>query len=234
MNVAALCSVQRDDITLQALANRRLRLPERAVLADAVAAQRAHADARKACADQIATAITEIDRIEHEAEVLTAKRARLEAQLKTVIAPREAEALMHEIATVTDARDALDDVELEAMESQGAAEAEVGVLDEQTGSIDAALADATVALQQAEAAIDAEAEQVRARRNETAATIPTDEVAWYESMARSHEGVGIAMLEGSRCSGCHLDLSRGELDVVKAVSADEFAECPQCSRALAR
>lgn len=234
MNVAALCSVQGDDITLRALANRRLRLSERAVLADAVEAQRAHVKARTACADQIAAAVAEIERIEHEAEVLTAKRARLEAQLKTVIAPREAEALMHEIATVTEARNALDDIELEAMESQGAAEADIRDLDARTGAIDAAVADATAALQSAEMAIDAEVEQVRARRTETAATVPADEMAWYESMAGSHEGVGIATLEASRCSGCHLDLSRGELDVVKAVPADEFAECPQCSRALAR
>jgi hypothetical protein len=234
MNVAALCSVQGDDITLRALANRRLRLSERAVLADAVEAQRAHVKARTACADHIAAAVAEIERIEHEAEVLTAKRARLEAQLKTVIAPREAEALMHEIATVTEARNALDDIELEAMESQGAAEAEIRELDARTDAIDVAVADATAALQRAEMAIDAEVEQVRARRNETAATVPADEMAWYESMAGSHDGVGIAMLEASRCSGCHLDLSRGELDVVKAVPADEFAECPQCSRALAR
>jgi uncharacterized protein len=234
MNIAALRSVQADDITLQALANRRARLAERALLADAVAAQRAHLAARQACQQRITTALEQIEHTEHESETLTTKRARLEAQLKTVIAPREAEALMHEIATVTEARNALDDVELEAMEAHGAAEAEAAALDAGLPAIAAAVAAATSSLGEAEAAIDAESATVRARRDDVAGAVDADEMAWYESMARAHEGVGIALLEGSRCSGCHLDLSRGELDVVKAVPADEFAECPQCSRALAR
>jgi predicted nucleic acid-binding Zn-ribbon protein len=44
--------------------------------------------------------------------------------------------------------------------------------------------------------------------------------------------VAVAKLDGSRCSGCHLDLSRSELDAVKHVGAGEFADCPQCGRLL--
>ena len=45
-------------------------------------------------------------------------RARLEAQMKTVIAPREAEPLMHAIETINGKRDELDDKELAALEEQ--------------------------------------------------------------------------------------------------------------------
>jgi predicted nucleic acid-binding Zn-ribbon protein len=44
--------------------------------------------------------------------------------------------------------------------------------------------------------------------------------------------VAVARLEGTRCGGCHLDLSTSELDAVKAVGAGEFADCPQCGRLL--
>jgi predicted dithiol-disulfide oxidoreductase (DUF899 family) len=52
--------------------------------------------------------------------------------LKTVIAPREAEALMHEIAVLNERREALDDGELSALEEQ--AETEDDLADEQMGS----------------------------------------------------------------------------------------------------
>ena len=56
--------------------------------------------------------ITKVDRFSHEHDD---KLIKLNKQLKTVIAPREAEALQHEIATVTSERSLLDDRELELM-----------------------------------------------------------------------------------------------------------------------
>ena len=49
---------------------------------------------------------------------LTAKRTRLEQQLKIVTETRQAEALKHEIETLNEHRDELDDRELEALEQQ--------------------------------------------------------------------------------------------------------------------
>ncbi len=50
------------------------------------------------------------------------KKKRLDAQLKTVIAPREAEALMHEMSLLDEQRSAADDEELECMDALEAAE----------------------------------------------------------------------------------------------------------------
>jgi predicted nucleic acid-binding Zn-ribbon protein len=45
--------------------------------------------------------------------------------------------------------------------------------------------------------------------------------------------VAAAALNGSRCEGCHLDLSAAELDEVRAVArAGDVADCPQCGRLL--
>ena len=59
-----------------------------------------------------------IDDAERRGADLLAHRQRLEQQMKTVIAPREAEALMHEMATLTEQTDELDGHELEALEEQ--------------------------------------------------------------------------------------------------------------------
>ena len=59
-----------------------------------------------------------ISRSESDSHEIDVDRARLEKQLKTVFSPREAEALMHEIALLTERRGALDDAELSALEEQ--------------------------------------------------------------------------------------------------------------------
>ncbi|MEJ7721285.1 MAG: C4-type zinc ribbon domain-containing protein [Ilumatobacteraceae bacterium] len=41
-------------------------------------------------------------------------------------------------------------------------------------------------------------------------------------------------MNGRQCTGCHLDLSPGELDLVRHAAGDELVECPQCSRLLVR
>ena len=79
---------------------------------EATAALAAH-DRRHAAAVERSEEIElAIDALERDGEQLGTQRTRLEAQMKTVIAPREAEALMHELSTIAARRDGLDDQEL--------------------------------------------------------------------------------------------------------------------------
>lgn len=234
MNLVGLLALQDLDTRLQQLGNRRARLPEKAALASATTALANHDSAAAACAARIAAAEAEIERIEHEAAALTTKRTRLEAQLKTVIAPREAEALMNEIELLSRQRDELDEHELVAMEAETDAESEAEALSTLRPSLLAARDDAAAALAASQQEIDGEAAELNTERPSLLAALSASEVAWYDRMFAHHEGQGIVRLQGHRCSGCHLDLSAGELDAVKATPDDEFAECPQCSRALAR
>ena len=116
MNAAALLALQEIDSALDAISHRRPRLPEVAAHAQAVAALKELQTQMAAAQQRIDTAQASIDAAEHAAGDLTKKRTRLEAQLKTVIAPREAEALMHEIELINTQRGELDDQELAAME----------------------------------------------------------------------------------------------------------------------
>lgn len=234
MNGPALLALQRIDTSLDAIANRRARLPESTALAAASAALQAHRAAIAAAQQRAADAQAVIDGTEHDSEALTAKRTRLEGQLKTVIAPREAEALMHEIATINAQRSDLDDRELEALEQQAAAEEEAASLAAGESALVDAEAEATAALDAVVATLDGEQSDLRARRVEAAAAFDAGELQQYDSMRKRHDGVAIAVLDGLRCTGCHLDLSRAEVDQLKALPAGEVADCPQCGRWLAR
>ena len=124
-----LLELQRLDTLADQLAHRRANLAERTAATAAADALAEHRRRRAAGAERSEELELAIDALERDGEQLAAQRARLEAQLKTVIAPREAEALMHELATIAERRDELDDQELAHLEEQSTLADAVAALD---------------------------------------------------------------------------------------------------------
>lgn len=234
MTTNPFLSLQEVDTELDAIGHRRPRLAE--VVAhqgdsEALAAVQAEAATARARIDAATAAIAAA---EEASAALVVKRTRLEGQLKTVIAPREAEALMSEIATLNNQRGEHDDAELAALDEQAAGEAELAQAAAKLPALEAALAASRQALDAATAALDGEATRLRARREELVAGLAAGPLGAYERARKQFGGVGVAHLHGSHCSGCHMDLSPAELDIVKRVPAGELGECPQCGRMLVR
>jgi predicted nucleic acid-binding Zn-ribbon protein len=234
MNATALLTLQDIDSALAAVANRRPRLPELVAHRAATAALAEHRSRIAAAQARIDAAQTAIEAAEHSSADITTKRTRLEAQLKTVIAPREAEALMHQIATLNAQRDELDEQELTALDEQAAGDDERVALTATLSQLEATAAATEAELQRATAALDEEEADLRGRRPDALSALTASEIAAYDRARQHFDGVAVARLEGHRCHGCHLDLSPAEMDVVKAVGADAMPECPQCGRYLVR
>ena len=234
MNAAALIALQDIDSALDAVAHKRPRLAEVAAHQAALAAQAALQARAAAAQRRIDAAQAGIEAAEHSAGELTVRRTRLEAQLKTVIAPREAEALMHQIATINAQRSELDDAELVALEEQAEGEAALAAVTAEMPAVETALSDAQSVLDAALAALAAEADELHASRDATVAAMPADQSTMYERVRQQFHGVAVTRLVGTHCSGCHMDLSPAELDLVKAVAPGEAAECPQCGRIMVR
>ncbi|MCY7300139.1 MAG: C4-type zinc ribbon domain-containing protein [Ilumatobacteraceae bacterium] len=234
MNASAFLALQDIDTALDVITHKRPRLPELIAHQEATIAL-ADLRTRMATAQQrIDAAQASIEAAEHAAADLTKKRTRLEAQLKTVIAPREAEALMHEIETINGHRDLLDDEELAALEEQAACESTLLELFDSLAGHEGGVTTAKAELDAVHATVDAEVADLRQQRSDVVAALGPDSSALYERVRKQFGGVGVARLEGSHCSGCHMDLSPRELDIVKAVPADTLAECPQCGRIIVR
>jgi uncharacterized protein len=234
MNAAALLALQDIDTALTAIGNRRPRLPEVAAHHSAAAALVSHQQLMATQQARIDAAQASIESAEHAAADITTKRTRLEAQLKTVIAPREAEALMHQIATLNEQRGALDDQELAALDEQAEADTQLTALAQTLPQLQEALDAAEAALAHATAELDAEAADLHERRPAAASQLTEAELAAFERAKQHFAGVAIARLDGHRCHGCHLDLSPAEMDQVKGTPADSVPECPQCGRYLVR
>jgi predicted nucleic acid-binding Zn-ribbon protein len=92
---------------------------------------------------------------------------------------------------------------------------------------------ATSALAEVESSIDAGLLDLASTREQLIASLPSALVNRYEQV-RAKLGVAAAMLTGSKCEGCHLDLSPAEVDEVRRAPADVLPDCPQCGRLLVR
>lgn len=229
-----LLGLQEIDSAIDQCGHRRTRLAERATLAEADAAVKKHRSEIVAADKSAVAATTRIEALEHANAARDTKRKRLDAQLKTVIAPREAEALMHEMSLLDEQRSVADDEELECMDALESAEAARSTGDIALADAIDAQAAAQTGLADAEAAIDAEVAELGARRADVASVAGSDLVADYERMRKSFGGIAISRLHGTRCGACHLDQSSKTMEIIKAAIDGEPSECEQCGRLLVR
>lgn len=226
--LAEVLAVQGLDIAIEQANHRLTHLPE--------------IDRRRESMESVATLereITELDRrladaasglaaSERDAADIETKIRRLEGQLKTVIAPREAEALQHEIATLIEARGECDERGLAALEIAEESGAERITKEGELASSRAALEMALSDLRIAQEVIQVEIGQLASRRTATASVAPAQLLAKYETRRKQSNRVAIAELIGAACGGCHLDLSQAERDQLRRLLDDEIPECPHC------
>jgi predicted nucleic acid-binding Zn-ribbon protein len=229
---ARLVELQRIDTLSDQLRVQRERTPLRAALAAATQRMGEWERRQASVRERIAALEAEIEDDEKRGAEIAAHLERLNRQLKTVIAPREAEALMHEITTLTEQRDDLDIRELEAMEEEGTLESEIAANLTEEPALRAEVAAATGELAAAVADIDQQLEALAEERVGALVDIPAVLLARYDR-ARPQLGIVVSRLEGKQCTGCHLDLSAAEIDSARADAADTgVTDCPQCGRIL--
>jgi uncharacterized protein len=234
MSSNRLLELQVTDSHIDLARTRMPKLPEVVASNAATAVVKAWEKRADALRARIAELEASINASESANATIATKRDRLEKQLKTVIAPREAEALMHEIALLNTERSALDDEELAAMDAMAEAEAELAehVAGEPAVRADAAAADELAAAARAASEADIEASTVI--RDALRESLDAALLKQYDTMRGQHNGIAIAKLNGMQCDGCHLDLSRAEVDDIKRLPDDEMGECPNCGRLLVR
>lgn len=223
-----LLSVQRTDIAIAQANHRLTHLPEIAVRRDAME-RVAGLEARLAAVNATkAEAIASVEAAERRTGEIDAVVARLEAQLKTVIAPREAEALQHEIAALREERSALDDAALAAMVLIDEGDRDVSEIERELGDARRSVESALAVLREAQDLEQAQITQLTERRNAQMLVVPEDLLRRYDARRANRKDAVVAELQGSTCNACHLDLSQTERDELRRLADDEIPECPHC------
>ena len=231
----ALLALQDLDTATDVLRHRREVLPERAELAvrhDALAAIERDLAPTQEDRQKVARAQKAL---EDELASLAEKRAAVEAQMYGGGSSnaKELQALQDELNAFDRRRSHLEDEVLERMVEAEPLDAALDATSEQRGALDEEAVALTARVAEAEAAIDAELADLNARRGPTADTIDPALLARYETLRSRLKGVGVARLDGTRCTGCHLALPAAEVEAVRRQAREQgIAECPECDRLL--
>jgi predicted nucleic acid-binding Zn-ribbon protein len=73
-------------------------------------------------------------------------------------------------------------------------------------------------------------EQILAGRGALATKVPADVMRRYEMIRSKRQGLGVAAIKDSTCSGCFVVLAPQQ--VIAIQRAEDFAQCPRCQRIL--
>ncbi len=145
---------------------------------------------------------------------------------------RDLQAMNDEVRHLTERRAELEELELVAMLDQDPIDAELAALRERTAPLAAQVEELRGQVARDRTGIDAALAEAVASRAAAAAVLPTALSDRYETLRAHLKGTGAARLVGSRCDGCHLELSSVEVEKIRALPPGEVATCEQCGRIL--
>jgi predicted nucleic acid-binding Zn-ribbon protein len=120
------------------------------------------------------------------------------------------------------------------METIEPIEVRLNEITDQRTELDGRAAVAREELARAEATIDAEIADASAARDAAAEGLPESLLSRYERQRVRMGGIAVARLEHGHCTGCNLEISRGELDALLSRPPNSLVECEHCGRMLVR
>lgn len=227
-SIQSLLELQKIDTALLQLSHRQANLVERTNLTKAKSTLTATQSGQAVATAQLEKVKSQITNLELANKKCEAQIVKYSQQLRTVIAPREAEALQHEIETVRTERSTNDDQELLLLETSERLELQLKDLIERLNAGSAAVTLATTALSEAIEECEAEKKLFDGQRQVVAAAIDLKVIKLYDNKRNKRTTPAVADLHGSKCQSCHLDLSVVELAALKKIGDSEIAECPNC------
>ena len=233
MDFRSLLPLQVVDQRIVQLKHRKAQLPERASATSSAAALQAARTEAQRLEKRQGDITGEINRLEVRGKELDAKKAKYEAQLKTVIAVREAEALQHEIAGVAGEHSSLDDAELLLLDESETLDKRIAESRAAIPALETAATQATAALAAAVAAVDAEITAANEERMRLAAGIDGETLALYNQVRSRMSSAAVAEIAKGACGGCRTSLSVKEQAEMKKVADTSDARCPYCGCLLA-
>ncbi|MFK3833754.1 zinc ribbon domain-containing protein [Microbacterium sp. NPDC087868] len=175
---------------------------------------------------------TELTRLESDVKLVEQRRARDAERLAVATDPKQAQALEHEIASLTRRQNDLEDAELDVMGRVEEAEAAVAA---QQALIDITTAEGSTLSAQGKADVAAAAElgvQLARDRAAVAESIPAPLLAEYTR--RAANSAGAALLTRGTCEGCRMMLPSTDIAEIRRAADDAVVYCPECGCILVR
>lgn len=231
---ADLYALQQVDSAIRQLQLRRANLPEQKALDEnAEMLSRITADYAQR-SERLAT--LERQQRRHEEEIATVESRRKSEDNRmysgAINSEKELEALRAEVSSLKARKRDLEDVLLEVMEEIEELQGTVGSLKERHTELTAKVDELTAARDEAAREIDGELAELQAQREKATAAVPEEIRQYYEDLRARKGDLAVAVLEGTTCTGCHLQLTPIELEELRDEASRKLSKCPQCDRVL--
>ena len=224
------------DTRLGQITHRLRTLPEAATLAE-LTARAGQVRDQAVAADVIADDLRrDLERAEADVQQVRDREAR-DRQLMdsgSVNDPKQLQSIQHELESLARRKADLEDAELEVMERVEGAEAALAQLTAERDALQAQVAQAQQAADEATRALEHEQAAVSAERETVAAGIPAELLALYAKAGEDHGGIGAAHLHRGRCEGCRLTLTPIDIEQIRAAAPEAVVRCEECRRILVR
>ncbi|MEL6983036.1 MAG: C4-type zinc ribbon domain-containing protein [Actinomycetota bacterium] len=237
-----ILEVQALDLSIEQLRHQAANHPDRERLNEIDARLAAH-DAEAA---EVEAARHELERqrkrLEDEVATIQARRVEIDGKLYggEVTASKELLALQDEADSLLTKQTALEDDELELMEQLEERTGDLSSRAETRAGIEAERATVQSGLDAAVATIEAQIGEIDQQRSTKASPEPgavqgwSDLIGHYDELRAQYDGVPVARLVGSRCDGCHIQLSAVAVDQLSKMPDDAVVTCEECGRLLVR
>ncbi len=231
-----LLLVQEKDNQILALQHQIKRLPEREEI-------QAKEEEKSALLNQIQTVQSELHENERVQKRLEDEVATLEDRIQgqqnklysgEVKAIKELQALEADIEGLKERQMLVEDQIIEVMELNEPIIERIKELENTKAGLEGTITELQKSLMQSEQELETLTTQAEEERDELTKDVQEELLGIYDNIRRQPGRVGIALLSGSTCRGCHLDLPAVEVDRIKKLPNDTLINCEECGCILVR
>jgi predicted nucleic acid-binding Zn-ribbon protein len=230
-----LLDVQELDTRLDQIAHKRRTLPELARLVELDAQVGDLHTALVTSRTAVGDLKRELTKAESDVEQVRVRAARDQARLDSGQgSPKDLQALQSELVALGRRQSDLEEIELDVMERLEAHETALAEVTTAHDSLATRRAAVETERDAAFAALDAEAEKVRAERAAAVDGLDAGMVTLYEKLRAQLGGRGAGALRGARCESCRLELNPLDVEAIRKAPEDQVVRCEECGRILVR
>jgi len=231
-----LLLVQEKDNQILALQHQIKRLPEREEI-------QTKEEEKSELLNQIQTVQSELHenervqkRLEDEVATLEDRIQRQQNKLYSgeVKAIKELQALEADIEGLKERQILVEDQIIEVMELNEPIIERIKELKNTKDGLEGTITELQKSLMQSEQGLETLTTQAEEERDELTKDVQEELLGIYDNIRRQPGRVGIALLSGSTCRGCHLDLPAVEVDRIKKLPNDTLINCEECGCILVR
>ena len=144
--------------------------------------------------------------------------------------PKELQDLQNDLASLKRHLVVLEDLQIEAMITSEANEADLKSAQEKLLAGQGERADKNKGLLVEQGTLKTELDRFFVERNAVAGTIPPTELALYDQLRQQRRGIAVAVIGDKSCGACGSTLSLAQIQ--SARSSGQMTLCPSCGRIL--